>query len=110
MSPYIKNFVKLQELITEWVQKKDEAVIVVDQILDNLQLDKEAIAAETFHSLLSDMEIIMRLQGIAEARRAGIFREIDRRRESFARQLRLAIEEGQAKVSASLTPLAVAAD
>lgn len=96
LSPYVRNFLKLQELVTEWAQKKEDAVLVVDQILDHMQLGKEAIAAETFRSLLSEMETIMRLQSITEARRINIFREIDRRRESFSRQLRAAIEAREA--------------
>lgn len=105
MSPYVRNFVKLQELVTEWAQKKGDAVQLVDQILDNMQLGKEAIAAETFHSLLSEMETIMRLQSITEARRINIFREIDRRRESFSRQLRAAIEAREADPRQSVPQL-----
>ena len=70
-----------------WVRRIPDAVKRVDQLLDQAGLSMDAVNAQTLAENIEGMERIERMLAGLEARRNAILREIDRRRESFARPL-----------------------
>ena len=70
-----------------WVRRIPDAVKRVDQLLDQAGLSMDAVNAQTLAENIEGMERIERMLAGLEARRNVILREIDRRRESFARPL-----------------------
>ncbi|MFI4976903.1 MAG: hypothetical protein ACHP84_20405 [Caulobacterales bacterium] len=62
------------------------------QVLERLGLTQASVADAAYHVALDDMERLQQLVDNANARRDAVLREIDRRRQSFSKRARPAIE------------------
>ena len=72
-----------------------EAIATVDAVLAAAGLTVEAATAHTFAGRLDEVERIERMIYLAEKRKNAALRELDRRRDALAEQLRRAAEEVQ---------------
>ena len=81
------------ELITACVAGDATAVAQVDLILRERGLDIHALMASALAARLDDIERIERLISGADARRNRALGEIERRRDVFARRLRLTVQD-----------------
>ena len=75
-------------LAEAWAKRERDATKEVDKLMKQAGLTKDAIYAETLAANLDDFERIDELVARTEARRNGVLREIDRRRDVVERRLR----------------------
>jgi hypothetical protein len=88
-----------------WARRSERTVRNVEAALAKAGSCMDAVAARTFSARIGDFERIERMLTVAEARRNGALRELDRYRASFALRLRRAV---QAAEDASLAVVAPA--
>ncbi|WP_404290599.1 hypothetical protein ACD578_02600 [Microvirga sp. RSM25] len=81
------------ELISAYTTGEVAAVTEVDMILRRRGLDIDTLMAQALAEKLDDLERIDRLIAGADARRNRALNELERRRDSFARRLRLAAQD-----------------
>ena len=94
------EYSEASELASAWHARDAEARETVAQVLEQADLTMDAVMAETLSLKLDPIERIDRMIATAEARRASVLREIDRRRAAFAASLReaaQAIEDAEFK-------------
>ena len=83
----------IPELIRAYAAGEDTAVADVEMILRRRGTDIDALMAQTLTEKLDDVERIDRLIASADARRNRALSELERRRDSFARRLRIAAQD-----------------
>jgi hypothetical protein len=83
----------ISELISAYTAGEAAAVTEVEMILRRLGLDIDTLMAQALAEKLDDLERIDRLIAGADARRNRAFNELERRRDSLARRLRLAVQD-----------------
>jgi hypothetical protein len=83
----------IPELIAAYVAGDTTALAQVDLILREGGLDIHTLMARALAERLDDIERIERLISGADARRNRVLGEIERRRDVFARRLRLTVQE-----------------
>jgi hypothetical protein len=83
----------ISELISAYTAGDAVAVTEVEMILRRLGLDIDTLMAQALAEKLDDLERIDRLIAGADARRNRALNELERRRDSFARRLRLAVQD-----------------
>jgi hypothetical protein len=83
----------IPELISAYTAREAAAVTEVDMILRRHGLDIDTLMAQALAEKLDDLERIDRLIAGADARRNRALNELERRRDSFARRLRLAAQD-----------------
>jgi hypothetical protein len=81
-----------QELASQWLVNEENAVAEVEAILNARGLDIHSIMAQALSDNLKQIERLDRMAASAEARRDKVFMNIERRRESLARRLRMATD------------------
>ena len=81
------------ELVTAYVEGDSIAVEEVTRILRSRGLDTDMLMAQVLTERLEHIERIDRLIASADARRNRALSEIDRRRDAFARRLRVAAND-----------------
>jgi hypothetical protein len=84
-----------------WARRDPSAVEFVNETLETAGRSLEEARALTLRKYLKDLDTLDRLLAGAEARRASVLREVDRRRAAFALALRSAtkpIEEAEFSV------------
>jgi hypothetical protein len=86
------EYSEARELASAWHARDAEARETVAQVLEQADLTMDAVMAETLSLKLDPIERIDRMIATAEARRASVLREIDRRRAAFAASLREAAQ------------------
>ena len=86
------EYSEASELASAWHAWDAEARETVAQVLEQADLTMDAVMAETLSLKLDPIERIDRMIATAEARRASVLREIDRRRAAFAASLREAAQ------------------
>jgi hypothetical protein len=84
---------KAEELAQEFMQHKPAATKFVDKLLAEANLSIGALMIRELTGKLDDIERIDRLITIAENRRNGMLREIDRRRAVLGEALRRQVQE-----------------
>jgi hypothetical protein len=92
---------KAKELVQEYVRREPDAVTLVHELLTAAGMSMDAFIADALAKKLDYIERIDRLTTIAESRRNGALREIDRRRAVLGETLRRSvqeIEDGEFKV------------
>ena len=92
---------KAKELVQEYVRREPGAVTLVHELLTAAGVSMDAFIADALSKKLDYIERIDRLTTIAESRRNGALREIDRRRAVLGETLRRSvqeIEDGEFKV------------
>jgi hypothetical protein len=92
---------KAKELVQEYVRREPGAVTLVHELLTAAGVSMDAFIADALAKKLDYIERIDRLATIAESRRNGALREIDRRRAVLGETLRRSvqeIEDGEFKV------------
>jgi hypothetical protein len=92
---------KAKELVQEYVRREPDAVTPVHELLTAAGMSMDAFIAGALAKKLDYIERIDRLTTIAESRRNGALREIDRRRAVLGETLRRSvqeIEDGEFKV------------
>lgn len=88
---------KAEELAQGYVQHKPDATKLVDNLLAGANSSIDALMAGELPDALDNIERIDRLITIAEARRNGMLREIDRRRAVLGEALRRKVQEVEAE-------------
>jgi hypothetical protein len=83
----------IPELISAYTAREAAAVTEVDMILRRHGLDIDTLMAQALAEKLDDLERIDRLIAGADARRNRALNELERRRDSIARRLRLAAQD-----------------
>jgi hypothetical protein len=81
------------ELISAYTAGEATAVTEVEMILRRHGLDIDTLMAQALAENLDDLERIDRLIAGADARRNRALNELERRRDSFARRLRHAVQD-----------------
>jgi hypothetical protein len=91
---------KVEELAQQYMQHKPAATKLVDKLLAGANLSIDALIVRELPLALNNIERIDRLITIAEGRRNGMLREIDRRRAVLGEALRWKLQEveGEFKV------------
>jgi hypothetical protein len=91
---------KAQELAQNYVQQKPAAIKFVDKLLATASLSIDALIVRELPDALDNIERLDCLITIAENRRNGMLREIDRRRAMLGEALRRQVQEleGEFKV------------
>jgi hypothetical protein len=84
---------KAEELIQDYVQRKPTAIKLVDRLLAGANSSIDALMVGELPGALDNIERIDRLITIAEGRRNGMLREIDRRRAVLGEMLRRQVQE-----------------
>jgi hypothetical protein len=84
---------KAEELIQDYVRRKPTAIKLVDKLLDGANPSIDALMVGELPGALDNIERIDRLITIAEGRRNGMLREIDRRRAVLGEALRRQVQE-----------------
>ncbi len=84
---------KAEELIQDYVQRKPTAIKLVDKLLAGANSSIDALMVGELPGALDNIERIDRLITIAEGRRNGMLREIDRRRAVLGEALRRQVQE-----------------
>ena len=88
---------KAEELIQDYVQRKPTAIKLVDKLLAGANSSIDALMVGELPGALDNIERIDRLITIAEGRRNGMLREIDRRRAVLGEALRRKVQEVEAE-------------
>lgn len=78
-----------------WAARQGNAVRKVDRLLATAGLTMDAVMAETFAILASELDCMEDLIALAERRLAAALREIDRHREVLADALKSAAKEAE---------------
>jgi hypothetical protein len=84
---------KAEELIQDYVRRKPTAIKLVDKLLAGANSSIDALMVGELPGALDNIERIDRLITIAEGRRNGMLREIDRRRAVLGEALRRHVQE-----------------
>lgn len=84
---------KAEELAQQYMQHKPTATKLVDKLLAGANLSIDALIVRELPHALDRIERIDRLITIAESRRNGMLREIDRRRAVLGEALRRKVQE-----------------
>jgi hypothetical protein len=84
---------KAEDLVQEYVRCKPAAIKLVDKLLAGATLSIDALIVRELPHALDHIERIDRLITIAENRRNGMLREIDRRRAVLGEALRRKLQE-----------------
>ena len=84
---------KIKDLVREYVQRKPAAIKLVDKLLAGANLSIDALIVRKLPLHLDAIERMDRLITIAENRRNGMLREIDRRRAVLGEALRRKLQE-----------------
>jgi hypothetical protein len=84
---------KAEELLLDYVHQKPSATKLVDKLLARANLSIDALMVGELPGELDNIERIDRLITIAESRRNGMLREIDRRRAVLSEALRRKVQE-----------------
>ena len=82
----------LQDTVDSWCKKEPSTIQKVDRMLAAAGLSMADVSAATMELKLSELERINNLIASAEARRANVIREVERRR-TFVRSLRDAVAQ-----------------
>jgi hypothetical protein len=88
---------KAEELIQDYVRRKPTAIKLVDKLLAGANSSIDALMVGELPGALDNIERIDRLITIAEGRRNGMLREIDRRRAVLGEALRRKVQEVEAE-------------
>lgn len=80
-------------LVSQWARGEPEALQRVAELLGNAGLDEAHITANTIAALIKHLDFLTHQRDTASVRIDALFREIDRRRDGFARRLRLGLDE-----------------
>jgi hypothetical protein len=100
LSPLVGHS-QAETLAEGWAARKSDVVEEVNKILTSAGLTTDSILAQTFSLKVNDIECIEHMMALAEARRNGTLREIDRHRQTLGQKLRRAaqqLEDGQFRV------------
>jgi hypothetical protein len=81
------------ELIRAYAAREAAVVVEVEMVLLRRGLDIDSMMAQALAERLDDIERINRLIAGADARRNRALNELERRRDSFARRLRMAAQD-----------------
>jgi hypothetical protein len=81
-----------QQLASRWLVKNENALAEVEGILNARGLDTNSIMAQALSDKLKQIEQVDRMIAGADGRRNKVLTEIERRRESVARRLRMATD------------------
>jgi hypothetical protein len=84
---------KAHELVQGYRRGEPEAVRLVDQLRTRAGVSMETFMPSAFREIIDNIERIDRLTAIAETRRNGALREIDRRRAVLGEALRRSVHE-----------------
>jgi predicted transcriptional regulator len=84
---------KAEELVEGYVRREPGTVKIIDKVLENWKLGIDELMSQALAEDLDCIERIDRLTTIAEGRRNGSLREIDRRRSVLSEKLRRTIQE-----------------
>jgi hypothetical protein len=84
---------KAEELVKEYARRESGALALIDDLLAKAGETIEALIVWPLQQQLEYIERIERLVSIAEARRNGSLREIDRRRAALGERLRRSVQE-----------------
>jgi hypothetical protein len=82
-----------ETLAEGWVARKSDAVEEVNKTLTSAGLTNDTILAQTFSLKVNDIERIQNMIALAEVRRNGTLREIDRHRQTLGQKLRRAAQQ-----------------
>jgi hypothetical protein len=91
----LANEDEMDRLISNWIDRKPQAVKRVDQLLARAGYDGEVVYAYTLAIRLDDLERIDRVIMQADARRNAVIREVDRHRDALAQRLRDAVTDSE---------------
>jgi len=83
----------VSKLVAAYVEGNSTAVAEVSRILHSRGFDIDMLMAQALTQRLADVERVDRLIASADARRNRALSEIDRRRDAFARRLRMAAHD-----------------
>jgi hypothetical protein len=78
-----------QQLASRWLTNDENATAEVEEILDARGLDMNSIMAQALSNKLNEIERLDRLIASADARRNKALTELERRRDTLARRLRM---------------------
>ena len=84
---------KAQELVQDYLRREPDAVTLMDELLTDAGVSMDTFLTKVLCDKIDDIERIDRLTCIAETRRNGALREIDRRRAVLGEALRRSVHE-----------------
>ena len=82
-----------RDKVDAWYRRSPSAIEDVNQMLAAAGLTMADVSAATMELKLAELERVNDLIASAEARRASVIREVERRRSSFAQMLRDAVSQ-----------------
>jgi hypothetical protein len=84
---------KAKELAQDYARRKPGAIKLIDGLLDSAGSSIDALMVRTLRDQLDNIERIDRLITLAETRRNGMLREVDRRRAALSEAVRQQVQE-----------------
>jgi hypothetical protein len=84
---------KAEELVQDYLRREPDAVTLIDELLTDAGVSMDTFLTKVLCDKIDDIERIDRLSAIAETRRNGALREIDRRRAVLGEALRRSVHE-----------------
>jgi hypothetical protein len=103
-SPPSPEQMRVSKLVEKWARNDPAAIRRINKILSSANITMDAVMAIAFLREFDHIERIDRSITIAEERRDRILREIDRRRSTFARSLREAVQDIEEAEFKTITP------